>query len=55
VDLRALFEIGAVADAVVRTRQKATILRPMPAFFAASDDIKMANLGTSGRRRALTP
>jgi hypothetical protein len=35
VDLRAL-EIGAVADAVVRTRQKATILRAMPPFFAAS-------------------
>jgi hypothetical protein len=50
VDLRAL-EIGAMADAVVRTRQKATIQRPMPRV----DDIKMANLGTSGRRRALTP
>jgi hypothetical protein len=35
VDLRVL-EIGAAADAVVRTRQKATILRPMPPFFAAS-------------------
>lgn len=48
-------EIGASGDAGVWARQKATILRPMPPFFARVDDIKMANLGTSGRRRALTP
>jgi hypothetical protein len=54
VDLRAL-EIGAMADAVVRTRQKSDDSETNAALFCRVDDIKMANLGTSGRRRALTP